>query len=110
MNDVLYAGGASPATGTGGGDIDVSGLLKTDASNLAPAGREAIAGIAVASVSLDNLADKDLAICRRSATRNFRTRGFILRRRTFWQTVRSAPTKFRLLLWIFCRTRVCMRL
>ena len=51
MNDVLYAGGASPATGTGGGDIDVSGLLKTDASNLAPAGREAIAGIAVASVS-----------------------------------------------------------
>lgn len=35
MNDVLYAGGASPATGTGGGDIDVSGLLKTDASNLA---------------------------------------------------------------------------
>ena len=61
MNDVLYAGGASPATGTGGGDIDVSGLLKTDASNLAPAGREAIAGIAVASVSLDNLADKDLS-------------------------------------------------
>ena len=54
MNDVLYAGGASPATGTGGGDIDVSGLLKTDASNLAPAGREAIAGIAVASVSLDD--------------------------------------------------------
>ena len=52
MNDVLYAGGASPATGTGGGDIDVSGLLKTDASNLAPAGRETIAGIAVASVSL----------------------------------------------------------
>lgn len=61
MNDVLYAGGASPATGTGGGDIDVSGLLKTDASNLAPAGRETIAGIAVASVSLDNLADKDLS-------------------------------------------------
>ena len=61
MNDVLYAGGAAPATGTGGGDVDVSGLLKTDASNLAPAGREAIAGIAVASVSLDNLADKDLS-------------------------------------------------
>lgn len=38
MNDVLYAGGASPATGTGGGDIDVSGLLKTDASNLSSAG------------------------------------------------------------------------
>lgn len=61
MNDVLYAGGASPATGTGGGDIDVSGLLKTDASNLAPAGRETIAGIAVASVSLDNLADVNLS-------------------------------------------------
>lgn len=61
MNDLLYAGGAMPATGSGGSDIDVSGLLKTDASNLAPAGREAIAGIAVASVSLDNLADKDLS-------------------------------------------------
>lgn len=61
MNEVLYAGGAAPATGTGGGDVDVSGLLKTDASNLAPAGRETIAGIAVASVSLDNLADKDLS-------------------------------------------------
>ena len=84
MNDVLYAGGGSPATGTGGGDIDVSGLLKTDASNLAPAGRETIAGIAVASVSLDNLADKDLS--------------------------NLSSTKFRLLLWIFCRTKVCTRL
>ena len=108
MNDVLYAGGASPATGTGGGDIDVSGLLKTDASNLAPAGREAIAGIAVASVSLDNLADKDLSNLSSVGNAKLPHPWVYFAAKNI--LAKSAPTKFRLLLWIFCRTRVCMRL
>lgn len=58
MSKVLYAGGATPSTG---GDIDVSGLLKTDLSNITAAGSSVIATIAADSVSLDNLAKVDLS-------------------------------------------------
>lgn len=63
-NNVLYAGGARPSTGgdnSGGGNIDTSGLLKTDVSNLTVAGRSVISGIATDSISLEGLADVDLS-------------------------------------------------
>lgn len=63
MNNVLYAGGARPSTGgdNGVGNIDTSGLLKTDVSNLTVNGRSVIAGIAADSVSLGGLADVNLS-------------------------------------------------
>lgn len=65
MNDILYAGGARPLTninnGGTGGDVDTSGLLKRDVSNLTESGRLVISSIAANSISLDNLSNVDLS-------------------------------------------------